>query len=215
MIGAVLAAGSTLASLYGSRKSAQANRNIDNDLARRNSELESWYTKEYNTPYLDTTEGKSTIQILRDNLMNRMKKVDQGNAIKGASDEMAVATADAGQKDFANNVTRLAGYGTQRQDQIGREYRGMKYNLANLGTEILQKKSQNWTDFMNNAANTAIGASKADSAGAFAKWDNKLKSWFGQTAPGASGGYANLYPKAPTSNLSFPSFEQAIPNELQ
>jgi len=215
MIGALLAAGSTLASWYGSRKSSEANKNIDNDLPRRNSKLESWYNKEYNTPYLDTAEGKSAIQILRDNYNKRMKKVDQGNAIKGASDEMAVATADAGQQNFANNVTRLAGYGTQRQDQIGKEYRGMKYNLDSLGMQNLQNKSQNWSNFMSNAANTAIGASKADASGAFDKWDNKLSKWFKQTKPGVSSGYANLFPKASTSNLSFPSFEQTIPNVLR
>ena len=178
MIGALLAAGSSLASWYGSKKSAQANRNIDNDLARRNRDLDTWYNREYNTPYLDTNEGKSTIQILRDDYIKRMKKVDQGNAIKGASDEMAVATADAGQQNFANNVTRLAGYGTQRQDQIGREYRGMKYNLDNLGMQNLQKKAQNWETFMDNASNAQQGFLKADAAGVFDKWDGTLKSLF-------------------------------------
>jgi hypothetical protein len=157
MIGTILALGSTLASRYGSYKSAQANKNIDNDLARRNRDLDTWYNREYNTPYLDTIEGKSTIQILRDNYLERMKKVNQGNAIKGASDEMAVATADAGQRNFANNVTRLAGYGTQRQDQIGREYRGTKYNLESLGMQNLQKKAQNWETFINNADNAQQG----------------------------------------------------------
>jgi len=63
MIGAILAGVSTLSSLYGSIKSAQANNKQDQALKARDSELESWYNKEYNQDYLDKSEARGTLGV--------------------------------------------------------------------------------------------------------------------------------------------------------
>jgi hypothetical protein len=178
MIGTALAVASGLASLYGSAKSAEANRAYDSQLRQRQSDLQTWYNKEYNTNYLDTPEAKSAIQLLRNDYREKMKKVSQNNAIKGASDESVVASADAGQKTIANAATRIAGYGTQRKDMIGREFRSRKDNLDNMQGANLQNKSAQWSNFMNNSMNMGIGAAQADGSGAFDKWDGKLTSLF-------------------------------------
>lgn len=178
MIGTLLAVGSGLASLYGSIKSAQANNNADQQLKQRQTDLDNWYNREYNKSYLDTSEARSTIQLLRNQVLERQKKVDQSNAIKGSSDEMAVATADAGQKNITNAITRLAGYGTQRKDALQRDYQARKWGLDNLVAANLQQKSQNWNSFMNNAMNMGAGAIEADGMGAFDKWDQKVGGWW-------------------------------------
>lgn len=162
-IGTILA---VAASLYGSLKSAQANQNIDADLQRRSSDLDSWYNREYNQNYLDTDEAKSTLKVLRNQVKEQMKKVDQGNAVRGASDEARVATADKLNQRYSDAVTRLAGHGTQYRDNIRREYQGLKMNLDNMNLQNLQNKSQNWSNYMGNAAASGQGISEAEGSGA-------------------------------------------------
>jgi hypothetical protein len=183
MIGTALGIASTLASLYGSIKSAEANKQIDNQINRRKSDLQSWYDNEYNTPYLDTADARGALTVLRKNLGEQMQKVNQGNAIKGASDEAQVATAEAGQKKMSDAVTRLAGYGTHYKDAIRRDYMNRQMALDNMEGQNLARKSQQWTNFMNNAMNAGMGFSEADANGAFKNWDGKIGGWFKGTKP--------------------------------
>lgn len=163
MIGEILGGVSALASLFGSLKSARANRAIDSQLAKQRSELQTWYDKEYSQPYLDTEEARSTLQILRNQAGEQMKKVDQGNAIRGASDETRVATADKLNRGMANATTQLAGYGTRKKEYTNRLYQGLKQNLSQLELQNLQNKSQQWSNFMGNAANAGTGFAKLGS----------------------------------------------------
>lgn len=166
-IGLALGLASLVASGYGMYKNAKANKTADQQLANRQSELDSWYNKEYNMNYLDTEESKSTIKLLQNQMKEAMKKVDQNNAIRGASDEARVATADKLNTRLNDAVTKLAGYGTQYRDSIRREYQGLKGNLDNLQYQNLLGKSQNWANFSNNAMNTFGTAMEANSTGAF------------------------------------------------
>lgn len=188
MIGTVLALGSLAASAFASAKSAQANNAVDKQLDGRMSELEAWYQKEYNTPYLATEEAKSAITVLREQMKDQLKKQDQNNAIVGGSDERRVATAESMNKNLNNTVTRLAGYGTQYRDNARRSYMGYKGNLDNMKFGVMQQKAQNWSNLAGNAVNAFGGVVEADANGAFDKWDGSIKNWFsglkkGGTAP--------------------------------
>ena len=176
MIGGILGGLSFLGSLYGGLKSAQSNNAIDSKLAGQRSELQTWYDKEYNQNYMDTDEAKSTLQVLRNQMGQRMKAVDQNNAIRGASDEARVATVDKLQQGYSNAATQLAGYGTRKKEYANRLYQSLLQgqNAQELGQ--LQNKAGQWGNFMNNAANMGIGAAEAGGDGAFEDWDNKLTS---------------------------------------
>jgi hypothetical protein len=173
MIGEILAGVSALSSLFGSLKSAQANQAIDSDIARQRSELQVWYDKEYNQNYLQSDKAKSTIEILRRQMEEQMKKVAQNNAITGASDERRVAMADRLQKGMADNTTRLAGYGTRYKDMIRREYQGLNQNLNQVNLANLERKSDQWSNFMNNALNAGIGFAQASDS--FKGWEDQWK----------------------------------------
>lgn len=196
MIGAILGGISAASSLFGSLKSAQANKRMDNQLQRRQSELQSWYDKEYNTNYLDTAEAKGTLRVLSNNMKESMQKVDQGNAIQGASDEARVATADKAQRRYGDTVARIAGHGTQYKDAIRREYAGRKMNLDALQAQNLQQKSANWSNFANNALSAGVGFAEAGGSGSFDKWDGKLGSLFRkQPSAGVKASYEARYGK--------------------
>lgn len=212
MIGAILAGLSLAGSGIGAINSARANNAIDRQLKQRRSVLENWYDKEYNTDYLNTAEAKNAIQVLKNNMKTQMAKTDQGNVISGASDEAQVATADKSMRSYGDQVTRLAGYGTQYKDSIRREYQGLKMNLDNLQAANLQQKSQNWNNFMNNAMNAGIGFAQADGMGAFDKWDGKIGEWRKDKILQNKGGAVSSIP----IGISMPTLSTPIqtPNEL-
>ena len=167
MIGEILGGVSALASLFGSLKSARANQAIDSQLAKQRSELQTWYDREYHQPYLDTEEARSTMQILRNQAGEQMKKVDQNNAITGASDETRVATADKLNRGMANATTQLAGYGTRKKEYTNRLFQSLKQNLSQMELRNLENKSAQWSGFMQNATNAGIGFAQAGGSGAF------------------------------------------------
>lgn len=175
MIGEILGGVSALASLFGSLKSAEANRAADQQLARRKSELETWYDKEYNMNYMDTPEAQSTLQLLRQQATDQMKKVDQGNAIRGSSDEQRVATAGRVGENMANATTRLAGQGTYQKNMANRQYQMLKQNLDWQEAQNLQNKNAQWMNFMNNAATAGTGFAQAAGNDSFGQWDQSLK----------------------------------------
>lgn len=185
MVGEVLAGMSAIGSLFASLGSGRANAEVAGQIKKRQSELENWYNKEYNTNYLDTEEAQSTIQILRDQMKDQMKKVDQGNAIRGASDEARIATADKLQRNLGQNTTRLAGYATRYKDMIRREYQNRKSYLDYLELQNLQRKADQWGNLAGNAMTAGIGFAQAGGEGAFKDWDEKLASLFGTKQPSA------------------------------
>jgi len=178
MVGAVLAGLSAVSSLIGALQSAQQNKAVDAQLQQRQSELDSWYNREYNQNYLDTDEAKSVIQYLNNQKAEQMKKLAQGNAIKGASDETRVATADKLNRSMGDQITRLAGMGTQRKYLTDRQYQNLKFGLDQAEQQNLMRKSQNWTNFMTNAVNAGMGFVEAGANGAFEDWDKKLSNYW-------------------------------------
>jgi len=178
MVGEVLAGLSAVSSLIGALQSAQQNKAVDAQLQQRQSELDSWYNREYNQNYLDTDEAKSVIQFLNNQKAEQMKKLAQGNAIKGASDETRVATADKLNRSMGDQITRLAGMGTQRKYLTDRQYQNLKFGLDQAEQQNLMRKSQNWTNFMTNAANAGMGFVEAGANGAFEDWDKKLSNYW-------------------------------------
>ena len=205
MIGAILAGVSTVASLFGSLKSAQANENTDRQLQQRKSELQNWYDKEYNTNYFDTVGGRSTMQLLRTRNKAAMQKVAQGNVIGGASDEKAVATADAIQKNDADVIVRAGQTDQYRKDNLTSQYLGQKSNLDNLDAANLQQKGQNWANFSGNALSAGIGFAQAGGEGAFDKWDGKVNTLRKNAIAKKAGG---VIKPAAIKNLSMPTFNK-------
>ncbi len=201
MIGEVLAGLSTLSSLFGSMQSAQANRAIDRQLQRRQSELDAWYNKEYNINYLDTEEAKSVTELLNRQRNEAIKKTDQGGVISGASDEARIAATESINEDVMDALTRLAGYGTRYKRGIRGEYQGLKSNLDNLQLQQLQNKSSQWSNFMNNATNAGMGFAQTAGEGAFNSWEDWWRNRRKGNILSKAGGPVN---PVPTSHLKVP-----------
>lgn len=166
-LGTILAIGSLLASGGGMIGSSRTNNKIDEKIAGKQNDLQTWFDKEYNKNYFNTDQAKSAISALKDNFSETVKANRGRAAMLGSSNEAVVGSTDKAQKSYANSLLRLAGHGTQYRDALRREYVARKTGLDNAELSNLENKSQNWSNFASNAMGSATGALTAESMGAF------------------------------------------------
>lgn len=160
IISLILSAAGLVAGTVGS---ARANKKYENYLRDRQRKADTWYDREYNTNILDTDEGKATMQLLRNRLKEQTQAQGQANAIRGASDEAALASVTEGQKVYADAGLSLAARGQERKDNIQNIYDTKDMNLAGLKAQNLLDKRQNWSNLISNSGNLlssslAVGA---------------------------------------------------------
>lgn len=144
--------------LFGLSKSSQANRKYDNYISGMTNKLDNWYNKESNTNYLDTEEAKAVLRRLQEEAKEISGDLESSAAVTGASAEKQVAMKDKLNKNYTGAATSLAGRGTQRKDNLRREYMGRQSMLDQLKLQSLLGKSQNWNQFGQNVSGTAQNA---------------------------------------------------------
>ncbi len=154
----------------GTAGSARANKKYENYLRDRQRKADTWYDREYNTNILDTDEGKATMQLLRNRLKEQTRAQGQANAIRGASDEAALASVTEGQKVYADAGLSLAARGQERKDNIQNIYDTKDMNLAGLKAQNLLDKRQNWSNLISNSgsllsSSLAVGAGNTGTDG--------------------------------------------------
>ena len=137
--------------ISGTAMNAAANKKEEKHLKEREDKLNAWYDKNYNTNILDTDEAKGTMQLLRNQLKETQQSQSQANAMRGSSDEKAVATATENQKVVADTALNIASKGTDRKNRVEDVYMQQDYDLAGLKADSLSKKSQNWANVASNA----------------------------------------------------------------
>ena len=167
IISLILSAAGLVAGTVGS---ARANKKYENYLRDRQRKIDTWYDREYNTNILDTDEGKATMQLLRNRLKEQTQAQGQANAIRGASDEAALASVTEGQKVYADAGLSLAARGQERKDNIQNIYDTKDMNLAGLKAQNLLDKRQNWSNLISNSGNLlssslAVGAGNTGTDG--------------------------------------------------
>lgn len=177
MIGTVLTLASLAASAYGASKSAKQNREIDREIARRKSELQGWYNKESGTSMLDTTGGKSIIKLLLENMRRENEGLQNSAAITGASSEAVTAQKEGFMENYTNAMAKMLGYDTGRQDALRRDYMIQKAGVDDMSLQNQLGKSQNWSNFMGNAANLGMSANLSGAMGGSEGGTGKMGSY--------------------------------------
>lgn len=145
----------TGASIFGKHKEAQAQRKFDRWVSDQSNKLEAWYAKESNTDYLDTAEGKSISEGLKKTLKENSKRTKEGAIKTGGSHEAEVASKEQAYESLGDSFRKIAGMGTQRKENLRREYMGQKQNLDNLRMGRMKQEADSWSTFANNAGKTA------------------------------------------------------------
>jgi hypothetical protein len=176
MIGTALAVGSMVMGAVNQIKAGQAAKEAARKLEQRKTELDLEYKYDYNLDFLNTPMAKSAISQLSQKYIENARKVAQGNVISGASDERAVAANAKLTEPLTDSITKLAGYGQQRQDSLRAQKLYADQNLFGLEYGAEMNKSQGLMNAGSNAFGAAGAISMADAYGGFDKPDTWLRN---------------------------------------
>ena len=155
----VSGAASLGASIFGQIKAAKANRENQRIIGDEINDLTSWYETEKNRNFLDSNMGKDVLTKAKEAILQRNKENESRAVITGASDESKVAAKKAEADSFNNSLSRLASYGSQREDRIEGNFRqnlsgllGQKMQLNSQQAESASNLSSNASDVLSNIA---------------------------------------------------------------
>lgn len=148
---------SLLGGLFSGIGSRKQTRLAEKQLQQRKTDLNNWYAQEKNTDYLDTDAARSTLALLRRQNKRQMQALNN-NAVKaGTSDEAKVAAAGRLNDSYADAVSRIAGMGTQRQDNLRRDYMNRSESLDNALFNTQMQKGQAMSDMIGTTSQAVGG----------------------------------------------------------
>lgn len=139
------------------------------DLKDRRDKAERQYLHEYNTDYLDTASAKSTLAQLRRQKEKQMEALQNDAVKQGTSEEGKVAMAGRLNDSYADATSRLAGFGTQYQQQIKDNYLRRLDTLDNALYNSQLGKADALSGVSASIGAAANSAMEAYGQGAFSK----------------------------------------------
>lgn len=86
------------------------------------SDLGSWYQRESSTPFVQTEAAASALEQLRKTLAETLAGQNNMATSAGATNEAKIAGRKAATSQYSDAVNKLVGYGTNRNDQLSRDY---------------------------------------------------------------------------------------------
>lgn len=157
-----LSAASGIASLIG-----QGNATRQLEQRRKTEELQ--YLHDKNTDFLDTDTAKSTLATLRKQNQKQFEATNNDAVKQGMSEESRVALAGKQNENYADAASRLAGFGTQYQQQVRDSSRRRLDSLDNALYNADLDKADAWGTLASSIGSVANAGFAAYGAGAFEK----------------------------------------------
>lgn len=136
---------------YSAIKGGQANRAQEKLLRKQEEENESWYNNRRN--YMDTAEGKSAIEQVREAYEDRAKRDAQSAVVTGATGEAEIANKTEANRAYNDALRQIAAQGSTYARQNEGIYRQNLSSLANSRMQLNQQKAQNAGNLAQNAGN--------------------------------------------------------------
>ncbi|MDR1373179.1 MAG: hypothetical protein LBJ17_08735 [Dysgonamonadaceae bacterium] len=171
---AVLAAASLGASVLGQIKSAEAQREAQRALIKRNKNLKQWFNANAYGDYTQRGDSQATLRNLRNALEKQTDDDSSRAAVTGETLGKQAAAKDIASRRISDTYNNLHAEGQRYRDRVQDVYRSGQDNLANLRAQIngqQQQSAQNLTLNGINAASSMLGRMN-----------------FGNTAPAAQTG---------------------------
>lgn len=159
--------GSLGMNIFGQSQSARANNKYMDFIQGRINDLDTWYKKKYNTPFIQTDAAQSVLSRLTEQMTDETEKLDNNAVRTGQTAESKVAAKGELQKNYGRALSDLVGQGTAYKDRIQNQYMMRLSDLLNQKGSALQGKSQNWSNFSGNVGDMSSSLLQAYGAGAF------------------------------------------------
>lgn len=157
-IGTAVGAGLSIAGqAFGAIKGAKEAKKNQDLINKKQAENEADYNLNGQRSFLETNAAKDAVKAQNDALQDAQKNVAGRSAITGASDEAVVASNTGVQKNYSDAISRLAGAGTQYQQNEKRMYLARKDSLDSQQMQLNQQKSDAAANLVGNAGDLMNG----------------------------------------------------------
>lgn len=137
--------------IFGAIQGAKARKKQQKLLDQQQQENKSFYDNNANKDFLQTNVAKDVVTKSKEALVDDRKNVAGRAAITGASDEAIAAGNAKVSKNYTDQLGRLAGMGTQYQNEQQRMYRGIKSNLDQNQSNIYSQEAESAANLGANA----------------------------------------------------------------
>lgn len=142
MIGSLIGAGLKVAGgIYGGIKSAQAMRQVQQNLEDAQARNQAWYDKNYYEDATKRADAQRILQQTEDAIRNRKRQSAAAAAVTGGTQEAQALENAANAQAIANAMTDIAVSGEQRKDNIEAQYQQTRNALDQQQNNLLIGKA--------------------------------------------------------------------------
>lgn len=131
------------------REMTKAKDNVQNQM----TDLNQWYNSEYYKDYLNSSEARSAMMGLQNQLNKVMSGVNNQGASTGATTEGRIAAKGEVQRNMADAINRLVGVGAQQKQGTRRDYMTYSGLINQQLNGMYQQQAQNYNQAADNIAN--------------------------------------------------------------
>lgn len=161
-LGAVSTGIGIASSVFGAIKGRREARKNQALLDKKQEENNAEYNLSAKQSFLDTAVARDAVKEQKNQLENNQKAVAGRSAITGASDEANVAATTGVQKNYSDAISRLAGAGTQYQDNQKRMYLARKDSLDSQQMQINEQNADSAANLVGNAGDLLGGLAMSE-----------------------------------------------------
>lgn len=175
-IGTAVGAGlGVLSSLYGGAKSADAEREAQRMLDRKEARDNAWYKRRYNQDYLDTKAGRNLINQYLDTGRKLLRRNESVTRTNGLSLARSAADKDRVIGGLQKTISSIGATDTTRKDSVDRQHLANMNAITQQRINAAQQKANNITYAASQASNSLMRAGSAlDGGDDF--WDGLTKN---------------------------------------
>jgi hypothetical protein len=145
-------------SIFSAIKSAKANKEKQRYIDKTSAENKAEFDNNANKDFLQTNVAKDAVKQQTEALEDDRKAVAGRAAITGASDEAKLAGNTSSYKTYQDGLSRLAGMGTNYQNQQKAIYLGQKAQTDQQNLNMIDDKAESAAALASNAGDMAAGA---------------------------------------------------------
>lgn len=144
MILPAISAGLGLASsIYGGIKSAQNNKEFENQINQQESNAEAFFNNRVNRDFMETNAAKSVVEQLRKQYLDQAKKIDSQTAATGGTAEANIAAKGNLNENYNNVMSNIASNATDYQENAENQYQNQVSDIAKQRMMLAEKKNEN------------------------------------------------------------------------
>ncbi len=140
-------------SIYGGIQSANANKEMAQNIDNQQTQADAFYNNRVNRDFLDTNAAKGIVEELRKRYQEQAKTIDSNTAATGGTAEGNIAAKTELNDSYNSAMRGVAGEATNYQDRGEMIHQSQLSDLAQQRMQLSGMKGQNASNLMQTGEN--------------------------------------------------------------